>query len=89
MGFSLSFLCSPSPPATCDGSDNGLASRVNVNMLDSDLLLPAFAAFTVQGSQQFDKCAGCVRGGFSALPCSFKGLLFEYALIARILLKES
>jgi hypothetical protein len=46
MGLSLMFIRDPSPGL--DGTDDGLPARVDVHVLDSDLLL-SLAAMPVQG----------------------------------------
>jgi hypothetical protein len=49
-GFCSDFPWDPSPSpkgAWCDGSDNCLASRMNMNVLDRNPLLAAFAPSTV------------------------------------------
>jgi len=56
MGFFPDLLCTPSP-AGRDVSDNGLSSWMDVNVLDADNLLTAFAALAVQRRKQLDEGA--------------------------------
>jgi hypothetical protein len=80
-GFSPQFMRNPSPSfaaSGCDISDNGLPSWMDVNVLDADNLLPAFAAFAVQRREQLDERAGRIGGRLAQPLCSFERLFVKH-----------